>query len=342
MNLKAPFSYFGGKGMIADFVWQYMGDPKQYIEPFFGSGAVLLKRPQSKHKKLYEIANDKDGHVCNVWRAIRSAPDAVAEWCDWPVNHADLNARRKAIISAESDLLERLQENPEYYDPKLAGYWVYSASCWIGSGLTRPDAIPDLACDRGINSQIPHLTHNRGINSKRPHLTCDRGINSSSSDFQGYDWDSRTRSTTSNITTWLHALAARLRHVKIVCGDWTRVCGGNWQDGNKPVGMFFDPPYATSYRNNNIYHHESLTVGKDVEAWCLERGKNQNYRIVVCGYEDEYSSLVDDGWQVHTWKTTGGYANRASKGSENRFRERLFISPHCVSKNLAKQRTLFE
>jgi len=66
-SLKAPFVYFGGKSMIADVVWRYLGDVKQYIEPFFGSGAVLLKRPPTQHEKIYEIINDKNGFVANVW-----------------------------------------------------------------------------------------------------------------------------------------------------------------------------------------------------------------------------------------------------------------------------------
>jgi hypothetical protein len=74
-----------------------------------------------------------------------------------------------------------------------------------------------------------------------------------------------------------------------------------------------------------------MTVGKEVEKWVLERGKNPNYRIVVAGYEDEYQSLIDSGWCVQEWSAGGGYGNAGNgKGKENRHRERLFISPHCL------------
>ena len=43
-NMKAPFPYFGGKRTIADTVWRALGRPRQYIEPFCGSAAVLLLR----------------------------------------------------------------------------------------------------------------------------------------------------------------------------------------------------------------------------------------------------------------------------------------------------------
>ncbi|MDD5459707.1 MAG: DNA adenine methylase [Phycisphaerae bacterium] len=295
-NLKAPFPYFGGKSKVADVVWSYLGDVKQYIEPFFGSGAVLLKRPPTKLDKVYEIVNDKDGFIANVWRSLVFSPDEVAKWCDWPVNHADLNARRKSLIANERRLIDSLQNDPDWHDPKMAGYWIWAASCWIGSGLTRPNATPHLTGDRGVQTKIPHLTGDRGV-------------------YQ-----------------WMRALHARLRNVKVVCGDWKRVCGGNWQDNNKPVGMFFDPPYATKGRDESIYHHDSMTVGKEVEAWVLERGANQNYRIVVAGYDDEYTSLLKAGWDIHEWSANGGYANMAKvKGKLNRHRERLFISPYCIA-----------
>ena len=43
---KAPFPWFGGKARIAAQVWQRFGDVRNYVEPFFGSGAVLLNRPR--------------------------------------------------------------------------------------------------------------------------------------------------------------------------------------------------------------------------------------------------------------------------------------------------------
>lgn len=43
--LKAPFTWFGGKSRVARLVWERFGDPANYVEPFFGSGAILLGRP---------------------------------------------------------------------------------------------------------------------------------------------------------------------------------------------------------------------------------------------------------------------------------------------------------
>ena len=44
-KLKAPFPWFGGKSRVSHIVWDYFGDVANYVEPFAGSLAVLLGRP---------------------------------------------------------------------------------------------------------------------------------------------------------------------------------------------------------------------------------------------------------------------------------------------------------
>ena len=75
-KLKAPFPWFGGKSKVSELVWQRFGDVSNYVEPFFGSGAVLLARP---HDPKIETVNDLDGFVANFWRSMSLAPEAVAE-----------------------------------------------------------------------------------------------------------------------------------------------------------------------------------------------------------------------------------------------------------------------
>lgn len=256
------------------------------------------------------IAEGLASHNCNVWRALKSNPDEVAKWCDWPVNHADLCARRTAMLKKEPDLLKRLIEDDRYYNPRIAGYWIWAASCWIGSGLTAQNSIPKISgAGNGVHSTgtLPFMA---GTNTSQ--------ISSRKSD---------------HVYKWFRDLSARLRMVNVVCGDWHRVCGGNWQDGMGICGMFFDPPYSVD-DCCEVYHHDSLTVGKDVEKWVLERGKIKSYRIVVAGYAEEYQTLVKAGWTTHAWSATGGYANAAKKKvNKNRHRETLFFSPHCIKKN---------
>jgi DNA adenine methylase len=307
--LKAPFPYFGGKSSVADLVWSALGDCAHYIEPFCGTCAVLLKRPK-RHKARIETVNDADGVIVNVWRALRAAPDEVASWCDWPVNHADLIARKKRLNGEYAGLVESLCADDEYYNAKLAGYYIWAASCWIGHGLIRPNQIPHLSgAGKGVHAagQRPHIT-NAGSGVQEPY------------NLRLYDW--------------FRALSERMRYVRTVCGDWTRVCGGAWQDHCGVCGMFFDPPYSdVAGRDQRCYAVDSQNVAHDVRDWCRARGAQPTYRIVLAGYYDEHASLLDDGWRVHRWSAHGGYGNLGdadSPGKTNRHKESLFMSPHCL------------
>src|ERR1035437_4423452 len=169
--MKFPAPYFGGKTAIADKVWSALGNPAHFIEPFCGSGAVLLNRPG--YSGQTETVCELDGHVANVWRALQFAPHEVAKYCDWPVLHVDLNARRRFMNAEMPNILERLTNDPEFFDARMAGYWIWSASCWIGSGLTCINAIPHIShSGKGIHSKIPLLSHiGTGIHSKIPHIS---------------------------------------------------------------------------------------------------------------------------------------------------------------------------
>ena len=383
-RMKAPFPYFGGKSTVAPVVWSALGNPKHYLEPFFGSGAVLLNRPDYNPLKHMETVCDKDGHVANVWRALQADPDAVAKVCDWPVNHADLMARRIVLVNKTQHLLENLIADPKWFDAELAGYWIWGASCWIGGGLTRPNAMPEIVQDKGINGQIPGISTPHGCNAgRRPEATCNHGINiltagiagrphydngkgvnqvhllpaefnkrphigndgcgiaqlAISDPIIGPDLDVRDPYTP-GLWRWFRQLSERLRRVRVVCGDWNRICGGDWQDDRGNVGMYFDPPYGIKARRKvGIYQEDSLDVAAEVQQWCLERGERKTYRIVLSGYIEEHDNLLNEGWTVHRWSAHGGYANKGkgeTSGKVNRHREALFFSPHCHANGLKR------
>ena len=128
--MKSPFPRFGGKSRVSDLVWDRFGDCANYVEPFFGSGAVLLNRPTSPG---IETVNDLDCMVANFWRALRHDPNGVAEHADNPVNEADQHARHLWLCS-QVEFRERMKTDPDYYDSKIAGWWVWGQCIWIGSG----------------------------------------------------------------------------------------------------------------------------------------------------------------------------------------------------------------
>jgi len=308
--MKAPFPYFGGKFRVAPNVWCALGDVAHYIEPFAGSAAVLLARPDYDPNRHVETINDLDGLIANVWRSLQQDPDVVAKWCDWPVSHIDLSARKKRLNDSYADLVEKMKADDTYFDPLLAGYYIWAASCWIGNGLVRPGQIPRLT-DAGNG------VHAKGVVSDISHGGVQEPYKTS-------------------IYTWFRELSERLRYVRTICGDWRRVCGGNWQTGpGRPVGIFMDPPYSNvADRDPGCYSEDSLSVAHEVREWCLTRADDPDYRIVLAGYYEEHKALLDHGWRVHRWSAVG-YSSIArstteTRGQKNRHHEALFLSPHCL------------
>ena len=53
---KSPIVYMGGKGRVAEIVWQRFGPVYSYLEPFCGSAAMLLERPDDKPPGGREIS----------------------------------------------------------------------------------------------------------------------------------------------------------------------------------------------------------------------------------------------------------------------------------------------
>jgi DNA adenine methylase len=193
--MKAPFPWFGGKSRVADLVWDRLGDVPNYVEPFFGSGAVLLSRP-ADHTGRTETANDYDGYIANFWRALQHDPDAVTEYADHPVNENDLHARHAWLLQHRDSLRPKLEGDPDYYDAKIAGWWVWGICSWIGSGwcagtgawhsvggrlvkagpdgnarqmpfLNRPGAGVN---SQGVHRQLVHLGNSQGVQRQLVHL----------------------------------------------------------------------------------------------------------------------------------------------------------------------------
>lgn len=334
-SYKPPFPWFGGKSDVAKTVWHAMGNVKNYVEPFFGSGAVLFLRDGIG---AIETVNDADGFVANFWRSMQRDVDAVAEAADWPVNEADMHARHLWLLGQRERITDRLCGDPDYCDPKAAGWWVWGQCCWIGSGWcsgngpwVSDNGVMTLGdTGMGVNRKLPHLGDTgKGVNRKLPYLIATgKGVNRISHS-----------STCTERLKWLRGylgwFADRLRGVRVCCGDWSRVCGPSVTFCHGLTGVFLDPPYADkAKRTSDLYAVDCQQVAHAVREWAIEQGSNPLMRIVLAGYEGEHD--MPPTWLMHQWSTKGGYANQGdidSQASQNKKREVLWFSPHCIAKN---------
>jgi hypothetical protein len=318
-NHKAPFPYFGGKASIADEVWARLGNVGRYVEPFAGSLAVLLARPEPFVGR--EIVNDLDGLLVNVWRAMAHDPEAVAEWADWPATENDLHARHAWLVGHREDITRRLEGDPDWFDAKAAGWWLWGIGLWIGGGWcsgTGPWRVED--------GQLLHAGDGQGIHRKRLHAGND-----------GRETTARASTGSADRLMALFApLADRLREVMVMCGDWKRVVTPAVLNsgGNGITGVFLDPPYAdTAERTADLYAKDSESVAHAVREWAIANGDNPRYRIALCGYDGEHA--MPDTWAELAWKAAGGYEGQAKGGrTGNSKRERIWFSPHCLRPGL--------
>jgi DNA adenine methylase len=266
MPLKAPFPWYGGKSFASDRINARLGTVTAYTEPFAGSLAVLL----SRRPATMEVVCDKDGLLCNAWRAIQDAPQEVMRHADWPVSELDIQARHAVIVGERDGLTEKLRSDPYAYDARLAGWWLHGIGAWIGEG------------------------YGSFLYRTKPRLG-DYGTGIHAPSFRGLD-----------------ELSARLRRVRVVCGDWTRVvgpaCFGNCKGAR--VGILLDPPYAG---DEGVYA-ESAPVALDAYRWAVG---HPEYRIAYCCYDGQM--VCPEGWTEERWTSKTG-----------RSEERVFFSPSCV------------
>jgi hypothetical protein len=74
--MRPPFPYFGGKMSLADRIVALLPPHQSYVEPCFGSGAVLLAKPPSR----METVGDIDERLMAFWRVLRDRPDEFKQW----------------------------------------------------------------------------------------------------------------------------------------------------------------------------------------------------------------------------------------------------------------------
>jgi hypothetical protein len=311
--LKAPFPYFGGKRRAADLIWPRFGDVRNYVEPFSGSCAVLLARP---HAPQIETVNDVDCYLANFWRALAAAPEDVARFADWPVNEADLSARHQWLVN-QAEFRERMKVDPDYFDAKIAGWWVWGLCAWIGSGWCDTSKATVGNAGQGVNRQLPHVGDaGQGVNRQLPHVgDAGRGVNR------------KLPHVGDAMLDYLLALSDRFRRVRVACGDWKRVLGDSvtWRHGT--TAILLDPPYADG---EDVYQNGDRSTFADVAEWATENGADERLRICLCGYDGTFT--VPDGWIEVPWKAAGGFGgqSKAEGGNVNAKRERLWFSPGCL------------
>ena len=263
--------------------------------------------------------NGLDGLIANFWRATQADPDAVASYADWPSNENDLHARHIWLVGRKEGLQAALEGDPDYYDAKVAGWWLWGICQWIGSGWCSGNGPW-----QSVDGKLVRVADGEDVvKRKLVHLGGGRGINRQADAGTEREWSDHTQAM-------MRQLRDRLRRVRVCCGDWSRVCGPTPTTKLGLTGVFLDPPYSVEAdREMGLYTVDSGTVAHDVRRWAIEHGDDPLCRIALCGYEGEHA--MPDTWDAVAWKAQGGYGNQGdARGRENAAREVVWFSPSCL------------
>jgi DNA adenine methylase len=299
-DLEPPFPFSGGKRQIAEDIWDWLGDPKNYLEPFFGGGSVLLNRPHppSPDSPKAETVNDANGYIVNFWRATQHDPASVAEVVKQPIHEMELHSRRQWLIEqGGEEFSKQLKNNANYYDAEIAGWWVWGACIWIGNQWPWAEWEGKPRLSEVASSGLLSLQHRN-----QPEKL-------------------------------LNMISDRLRHVRVIYGDWTRTVSSKsmLKGPGTPCAIFLDPPYSSSFDRQTYGADldDSDGLPEEVYTWCETHGEDPDLRIAVCGYTQNWDP--PESWYEMTWTTQGGWARKSDDPNPDAQKEEcVWFSPHCI------------
>ena len=101
--MRAIIKYPGAKWSMADWIISKFPEHHSYLEPFFGSGAVLFKKERSH----IETINDLDGDVINLFEWIQRDPEQLARSIYSTPYARDVYEKAFAERYTETDSLKR-------------------------------------------------------------------------------------------------------------------------------------------------------------------------------------------------------------------------------------------
>jgi len=123
--MNTPISYYGGKQNLANKIIELLPSHQQYVEPFFGGGAILFGKPPSPH----EVINDISDIVINFYEVLQLQYDELEKLIKCTLVSESQHRRAKDILKnkIEATNVERawaffMQTNMSFGKSLYAGF----------------------------------------------------------------------------------------------------------------------------------------------------------------------------------------------------------------------------
>ena len=117
MKMKQVLKYPGAKNRIAPWIVSHIPRHEVYLEPYFGSGAVLFNKQPAR----IETVNDIDGNIVNFFKVLRD-------------NQEQLISLLKLTPYARDEYTAAYQNKEE--DSEVEQARKFAIRCWMGFGCS--------------------------------------------------------------------------------------------------------------------------------------------------------------------------------------------------------------
>ena len=102
MANPSPISYYGGKANMVNSILPLIPKHQQYVEPFFGDGAVFFAKKPSPH----EVINDTLDCAITFYRVLKTRFPELQSMIQATLHSESEYKRAKELLASEDDLLK--------------------------------------------------------------------------------------------------------------------------------------------------------------------------------------------------------------------------------------------
>ena len=118
--------YWGGKVKLSRQLVSIASPHERYIEVFAGGLSMFFR----KRKAKYNIINDKDSDIVNLYESIRTEYDDFKWNVEWLVKSREIYNKHKAIIKGSKDI--------DIPNPKRAAEYFYIINNAFNNNFMQP------------------------------------------------------------------------------------------------------------------------------------------------------------------------------------------------------------
>ena len=138
IQIKPPFSYYGGKQLMLKYILPNIPKHRTYVEPFVGGGAVFWAKKPSE----VEILNDTNGEIMNFYEVLKNDFIELEKYIRISLHSRDLH-RKAWVIYTNPDMFDRVKRAWAVWVLANMGYGGLLSESW-GRDITQNKTVKKI------------------------------------------------------------------------------------------------------------------------------------------------------------------------------------------------------